>query len=351
MVTAEKRETETVLLRIDGQRIETHRGNTVLEAAIRNGIYIPTLCYSPALRPFGACRLCIVEIEGMRGLPAACSTPVAEGMVVRTDSETLNRVRRQTLELVLSDHPLDCLACRQNGRCELQKVAAYLGARGEEFDRLGKSLPLDSSNPFYERDLEKCILCGRCVRVCDEVVNVNAIDFVYRGYSTKIGTLLDRPVASSRCVSCGECVSECPTGALTERKYAGLPSREVRTVCGYCGVGCGMYLQTKAGQIVGVRGDPDGRANEGHLCVKGRFGYDYVHHPDRLKTPLVRRDGKLEPAGWDEALDLVAERLAAARGRFAALSSAKCTNEENYLFQKFVRGVMGTNSIDHCARR
>ena len=339
------------MLKIDGRNVEARTSDTVLEAALRAGIYIPTLCYSPDLRPFGACRLCIVEVEGLRGLPAACSTPVTSGLAVQTDSELLNRVRRNTLELIISDHPLECLACRQNGRCELQKVAAYLGVLGQAFDRLGKTLPIDGSNPFYERDLEKCILCGRCVRVCDEVVNVNAIDFVYRGYSTKIGTLLDHPVAQSRCVSCGECVRECPVGALVEKAHAGLPTREVKTVCGYCGVGCGLYLQVKGGRVVGVRGDPEARANDGHLCVKGRFGCEYIHHPDRLQTPLVRREGKLTPASWDEALDLAADHLSVNVGRFGALASAKCTNEESYVFQKLARGVMSTNNVDHCARR
>jgi len=351
VVIAQRNALETVPISIDGQPILARASETVLEAARREGIYIPTLCYSPHLKPFGACRLCIVEIEGIRGLPAACTTPVAAGMTVRTDSELLSRVRRQTLELMISDHPLDCLTCRQNGRCELQKVAAYLGALGQEFEPLGKSLPVDDSNPFFQRDMGKCILCGRCVRVCDEVVNVHAIDFINRGYNAKIGTLFDRPVATSRCVSCGECVSECPTGALTEKQHHGLPSREVRTVCGYCGVGCGIYLQVKAGQVIGVRGDPEAAANEGHLCVKGRFGYEFIHHRDRLQTPMVRQEGMLQPVSWEEALDVVAENLALARGKFGALSSAKCTNEENYLFQKFVRGVMGTNNVDHCARR
>jgi predicted molibdopterin-dependent oxidoreductase YjgC len=198
--------------------------------------------------------------------------------------------------------------------------------------------------------MAKCILCGRCVRACDEIRAVHAIDYVGRSAQAKIGTAMDRPIITSNCESCGQCVDTCPVGALVDRKWAGLPDQEIKTVCPYCGCGCGVVLKVKGGRLVGAEADREHPASKGSLCVKGRFGLDFVHHPERLTTPLIKREGKFVEASWDEALDLVAEKLAASAGSFAALASAKCTNEENYLLQKFTRGVMGTNNIDHCAR-
>ncbi len=348
---------KSVTLIIDGQQLEVQEGMTVLEAACAAGIYIPTLCYDPLLQPFGACRLCIVEIEGMRGFPSACTTPVAEGMKIRTSSPRIEAMRRNIVELLLSDHPSDCLTCVQNGRCELQKVAAYVGVRQMRFQGEKRSYRIDDSNPFFERDLERCILCGKCVRVCDEVQGCNAIHYAYRGFQTKISTMLDRPLLESVCESCGQCVEACPVGALRTKAslHVGLPTQTTRTICPYCGVGCGLVLETRNNQLIGVRGDKENPVNQGRACVKGRFGWDFIQHPDRLTTPLIKKDGQFVPASWDEALDLVADKfveIAQKHGpdALAFLSSAKCTNEENYLVQKLGRGLIGTNNIDHCAR-
>ena len=342
---------EVVKLKIDGRTVETKANSTVLDAARAAGVYVPTLCWDPVVKPFGACRLCVVEIDGAKGLPPSCCTTVTQGMVVRTDTQQLNKMRRGIMDLLLTDHPLECLTCARNNRCELQSVAAFLGITEQRLRPTGRKVALDTSNPFFTRDMNKCIVCARCVLVCSEVVGVAAIDLADKAMGTRVATAGDRPISESNCVSCGECVAHCPVGALVETQYVGAPSREVKSICTFCGVGCGLYLQVKAGKVVGVRGDDADPANNGELCVKGRFGFEFINHPDRLTTPLVRKDGKLVEASWDEALDLVATKFVEHQGAFAGLASAKCTNEENYLLQKFVRGVMGTNNIDHCARR
>lgn len=346
-----------MILTIDGQQVEARKGMTVLGAAEEAGIYVPTLCNDPHLAPFGACRLCIVEIERVKGLPSSCTMPASDGMVVTTSSPRIDRMRRNIVELLLSDHPSDCLTCPQNDRCDLQKVAAYVGVRQMRFEGEKRSYGIDDSNPFFERDLDRCILCGKCVRVCEEIQGRSAIYFAYRGFRTKISAGLDQPILESVCESCGQCVAACPVGALRPKKSldVGLPTGETTTVCPYCGVGCGLILETRANQIIGARGDDENPVNRGQTCVKGRFGWDFVGNSERLTVPLIRRDGQLVEASWDEALDLVADRfveLAEEHGpdALAFLSSAKCTNEENYLVQKLSRGLMGTNNVDHCAR-
>ena len=345
--------THEISLVVDGTRIKAAPGDTVLKAALRQGIYIPHLCYHPELESQGGCRLCLVEIEG-RGLTVSCKVPVEEGMVVVTDNAEINKVRRIAAELLIADHDGDCLECFKNTDCKLQEVAAYIGIDEERLGRLRqvpRNFPVDDSNPFFIRDLNKCILCGICIRTCDEILGVGAIDFAFRGHDTKVSAMKDRPILESDCVSCGECVVRCPVGALIPRTTQ-RPAREVRSICCYCGCGCGIKLGIRGNTIVGVRGDEDSPASKGRLCVKGRFGIaGFVHHPERLTTPLIRRDGGLEEASWDEALDLVASRLKGyTPNEVAFIASAKCTNEENYVMQKFARAVLGTNSVDHCAR-
>ncbi len=342
---------ETIKLSIDGVQVTAPKGVTVLEAAQAAGIYVPTLCYDPDLKSYGGCRLCIVEIEKMRGFPPACTTPATEGMIVRTNTQAVNEVRRDIIALLLADYPADCPACSDGHQCDLHKVAAYVGFKEQPFRRLNRSIPADSSNPFFNRDLNYCIMCAKCVRTCDEVVGVGAIEISSRGYTSLPSTFGDKPLVQSNCISCGECMVRCPTGALVPRERR-RPNREVKRVCPYCGVGCGILLGMTDEGLVSVRGDHDNPVNDGRLCVKGRFGIaDFVNHPSRLRSPLIKKNGKFVEASWEEALDLVASKLAKYRGsQFAAIASAKATNEDNYIFQKFTRAVMGTNSIDHCAR-
>ncbi|MBI5604786.1 MAG: formate dehydrogenase subunit alpha [Deltaproteobacteria bacterium] len=358
-----------ISLIVEGRKVKVPEGAKVLEAIQKAGYYVPTLCHDPALKPFGACRLCIVQIEGMRGLPASCTTPVQDGMVVHTETEEIRRVRRTIVEMAIANHPQTCLVCNRNQACALLQVARYVGVQQSSVERLRRRksphLP-DLSNPAYDFDPDKCILCGKCVRTCDEIVGVGAIDFAYRGSRTVVSPFGAKPLAQSVCQSCGECVEHCPTGALTAK--SALPmEKEVRTICPYCGVGCAVYLGVRGQNIVQVRGDPQSPVNRGELCVKGRYGIDYVHHPDRLTRPLIRKEempktiytdnpGKVfREADWDEALDLVARKLALVRAlhgpeAIGVLSSAKCTNEDNYILQKFARAVLGTNNVDHCAR-
>lgn len=342
---------DSIHLTINGTAVTGRKGATVLQVAQEAGIYIPALCNDPDLQPYGACRLCVVEVQGMRGLPTACNTVAADGMVVSTDTPAVNSVRRTVLDLLISEHGADCLVCVKNQRCELQRAAAYVGVDGQRYPRKSTRLPVDDSNPFFFFDPNQCIFCAKCIRTCDEIANIGAIDFNWRGYASKVGTFGDAPLMESVCVSCGECVVRCPVNALVP-KISIRPTYEVKTVCPYCGVGCGIYVGVHNGRIVSVRGDRESAVNHGRLCVKGRFGIaDFVNHKERLTTPLIKRDGRFVEATWDEALDLVASRLAQYKGDgFAALASAKATNEDNYVFQKFARAVMGTNNVDHCAR-
>jgi formate dehydrogenase major subunit len=359
-----------IFVTLDNQTFQTKAGQTILEFALSQGIYIPHLCHHPDLKPAGVCRLCGVEVEG-RGMVMSCNTPITEGMAIRTRSEKVDSVRKIGMELLFSDHPADCFTCAANNDCELLRIANYLNldrSNLKQYRNSGKHFPVDSSNPFFEFDANKCVLCGICVRTCNEIQGVRAIDFLQRGYVTKVGTYGDQPFIESTCESCGECVERCPVGALVRKNYR-QPSYEVETICSYCGVGCGLLVGVQGNEIVNVRGNPDNPTNRGQLCVKGRFGYRFVNHPDRLTKPLVRQyllDGKKKAdledglgewveVDWDTATSIVAKRFVEIKTKFGpdaigVLASAKCTNEENYLFQKFARQVIGTHSIDHCAR-
>ena len=350
---------DKVTLKIDGKRVTVSKGATVLQAAKSAGISIPHLCYRDDLKPTGACRICLVEVEGARTLLPSCSLAVSEGMVVQTNTPRVLDARKMVVELLLSDHPFACMTCEKSGSCKLEKYAYELRVRSSRFEGEKHQYPIDVSNPFIGRDYNKCILCGRCVSACNEVQRWEAIDFIGRGFSTKIGTAFDRGLKESPCVFCGQCVDVCPVGALVELNKLGKGReweyKEVDTVCSYCGVGCNLKLHVKDNEIVKVTSDRKSPVNKGKLCVKGRFGFDYVHHSDRLKFPMIRENGTLKRASWNKALNLVAAKLSEIKEKngpdsIAFLASAKCTNEENYLLQKFARGVIGTNNIDHCAR-
>ncbi|MDX2415237.1 MAG: formate dehydrogenase subunit alpha [Bacteroidales bacterium] len=340
-------------LTIDGIDLRVEEGKTLLEAALDNGIYIPNLCHDPDLIPSGNCRMCVVEIEGRKGQVTSCTTPVEEGMVVVSDSKDISHIRQTTLEMIHANHTQDCTNCSKNSACGLQEVTAYVGVNEERLASMRRTRKIyepDSSNPFFTLDHNKCIMCGICVRTCDEVAGVNALDYSNRGFDTLIATSYKQNILESVCESCGECVVRCPVGAL-QFKETRVPNREVKTVCTYCGVGCNIFLGVRGNTIVSARGDRDSIVNKGRLCVKGRFGYEFVGHKERLVTPLIKKNGEFVESSWDEALDLVAKKFSKAAGnKFTALTSAKITNEDNYVIQKLVRAVMGTNNIDHCAR-
>ncbi|MGD9153298.1 MAG: formate dehydrogenase subunit alpha [Gammaproteobacteria bacterium] len=340
-------------LTIDGVKITTDANKTILQAALENNIYIPNICYNSDLRPVGICRLCLVDIGHPKGPVTACNTPVTEGMKVKTETAQINTVRSTTIKLLLNYHCGSCLECGKNTHCELQKAANYIGIRDkdlEPFIQSSRNLLIDRSNPFFDYDPNKCILCKLCIRTCGELQEIHAIDYADRGYDSTVRPFNKEPWVESRCESCGECVVRCPTGALSFKKCE-QPSREVTTTCPYCGCGCSLILGVRGNKIISSRGNRESQSNHGSLCVKGRFGYEFVNSPKRLTKPLIKRDEKFVESTWDEALDLIANKLKNyKKEKFAMFSSAKCTNEDNYVVQKFARAVMGTNNIDHCAR-
>lgn len=357
---SERTETATITLTIDGREVVARQGMTVLEVCREAGIHIPTLCHDPRLEPYGGCRLCIVQVEGLRGFPTSCTTMAAEGMIVTTTSDEIFDLRKTVVELLLSDHKIECLTCEAGGNCGLQDAAYEHGIEQSSFSGAKHHVDLVDDNPLIERDLAKCIMCGRCVRICAEVQGCDVYSATGRGFDSLPNTPFGVSLLDAGCEFCGQCVSTCPTGALSDKpsRFLGRPWEVTwtETVCGYCGVGCTIEYATKRGRVVGARAPIDKAPNFGNLCAKGRYGWSFTNHPDRLTTPLIRNDaGEFEPATWDEAVALVAEKLGWARdthgpASVGGLASAKCTNEENYLFQKMLRAAIGTHNIDHCAR-
>lgn len=350
---------DTVKLTINDQEIEVQAGTTVLAAAEQLGIHIPRLCHEEGLSPVGACRLCVVEIAGARNLPASCVTVATPGMVVQTESPAVVEARGMVLDLLIANHPMDCLTCEKSSDCKLMEYCYQYGVKQTSFQGERHHYPIEDNNPFIVRDMNKCILCGKCIRACAEITGKSVLDFVNRGFDSKPATFYDSAYVESDCVFCGNCVSVCPTGALSEKQMRGKARswelKRVQTTCPFCGTGCNFDLCVKDGQIVGVKSHLDSPVNGRALCIKGRFGWDFVYNQRRLTTPLVKQNGEFVPVSWDQALSLIADRFGAIKEQygpdsFAALSSARCTNEENYLVQKFFRAVIGTNNIDHCAR-
>ena len=376
-------DTENIIV-IDGHELSFKPDETILQVAQRNGIDIPTLCYMEGCTPTGSCRICLVEVEGARSLVVSCAVPASPKMVVKTESPRVIRARRMNIELLLASGDHNCLAqdldmeswtdfqlkameakehqalCPSYGDCRLQDLAVRYQVKTGLFKPSETCYPIETVNPFIVRDFSRCILCGRCVQACNEVQVNNAISFGYRGAASKVVAKGDLALKDSDCVFCGECVQACPVGALLPKQdlhpeYVPGKAKKVRTTCAYCGVGCQLYLHVKDNRVIKVTGVKGVGPNYGSLCVKGRFGYDFIHDPDRLKTPLIRENGEFRNVSWEEALNFVAERLTQIKktsgpDSIMVLTSARITNEENYLAQKFVRAVIGTNNIDHCAR-
>ena len=351
-----------VSVEIDGVAITVPEGTSVLRAAALADINIPKLCATDSLEAFGSCRLCAVQVEGKRGTPAACTTPVAEGMKVTTQNERLARLRRNVMELYISDHPLDCLTCPANGDCELQDMAGAVGLREVRYGFTGENhldAEKDHSNPYFSFDPSKCIVCSRCVRACEEVQGTFALTIDGRGFDSKVAAGQDEAFMGSECVSCGACVQACPTSTLMEKSVidSGQPEHSVITTCAYCGVGCSFEAQMKGDKLIRMVPYKGGDANHGHSCVKGRFAFGYATHKDRITTPMIRDtiDQPWRPVDWDEAITFAAKRLRAiqdehGRESIGGITSSRCTNEETYLVQKLIRAAFGNNNVDTCAR-
>ncbi|MFW9612221.1 MAG: formate dehydrogenase subunit alpha [Fluviibacter sp.] len=354
---------KTIQLEIDGVKVDVPEGTSLMRAAVEAGTMIPKLCATDSLEPFGSCRLCLVEIEGRRGYPASCTTPAEAGMKVRTQSPKLADLRRNVMELYISDHPLDCLTCTANGNCELQSMAGAVGLRAVRYGMAGENhfehAVKDESNPYFTYDPAKCIVCNRCVRACEEQQGTFAITISGRGFESRVTAGQNESFMESECVSCGACVNACPTATLTENTLIqmGQPDHDVTTTCAYCGVGCGFKAEMKGSEVVRMVPWKDGKANEGHACVKGRFAWGYATHADRITKPMIREtiNDDWREVSWDEAFSYAANRFRDIQKRhgvnsIGGLVSSRCTNEEDYLVQKLVRAAFGNNNVDTCAR-
>src|SRR5487761_2697637 len=360
--TPRSKSEKTVTLTIDGQSVTVPEGTSIMRAAMEAGTQIPKLCATDMVDAFGSCRMCLIEIEGRAGTPASCTTPAMQGLVVRTQTERLKKLRKGVMELYISDHPLDCLTCAANGDCELQDMAGAVGLRdvrygyeGEKHTKQAK----DESSPYFTFDASKCIVCSRCVRACEEVQGTFALTVQGRGFASKIAAGMDEPFLTSECVSCGACVQACPTGSLIEKSVVALgqPERAVETTCAYCGVGCTFRAEMQGETVVRMVPSKSGKANHGHSCVKGRFAWGYAQHRDRILKPMLRAriTDPWREVGWEEAIAHVAtefRRLQATAGKdsIGVITSSRCTNEETYLVQKLARTGFGNNNTDTCAR-
>ena len=351
-----------VALSIDGFETLVPESTSVMRAAAIAGIKVPKLCATDSLEAFGSCRVCLVQIEGRKGYPASCTTPVEPGMVVHTQTPELAKLRRNVLELYISDHPLDCLTCAANGDCELQDVAGEVGLREVRYGFDGVNhlrAEMDLSNPYFSFDPAKCIVCSRCVRACEEVQGTFALTIDGRGFASRIAAGMDQSFLESDCVSCGACVQACPTATLQEKTVIelGMPEHSVITTCAYCGVGCAFRAEMRGSTVVRMVPHKEGKANEGHSCVKGRFAFGYATHKDRITTPMIRDDidQPWREVSWEEAIGFAAARLRSiqqkhGRNSIGAITSSRCTNEETFLVQKLVRAAFGNNNVDTCAR-
>lgn len=352
----------TVTLTIDGRDVTVAEGTSVMRAAFEAGIKVPKLCATDSLESFGSCRVCLVEIEGRRGYPSSCTTPVEAGMSVTTQNDQLAKIRRGVMELYISDHPLDCLTCPTNGDCELQSTAGEVGLRDVRYGFSGENhtqLEKDETSPYFTFDSSKCIVCSRCVRACEETQGTFALTISGRGFDSRVSVGADTDFLGSDCVSCGACVAACPTATLTENSIidSGIPEHSVTTTCAYCGVGCGFKAELRGQEVIRMTPWKDGKANEGHACVKGRFAFGYATHKDRMTEPMIRDsiDEPWKKVSWDEALTFASGRLRDIQKEYGpksigAISSSRCTNEEVWLVQKMVRTGFGNNNIDTCAR-
>ncbi|MGN6230106.1 MAG: formate dehydrogenase subunit alpha [Trinickia sp.] len=351
-----------VTLEIDGCSVTVPAGTSVMRASIEAGVNVPKLCATDSLEPFGSCRLCLVEIEGKRGYPASCTTPVEAGMRVRTQSDRLQALRRNVMELYISDHPLDCLTCPANGDCELQDMAGVVGLREVRYGFDGANHlndVKDESNPYFTYDPSKCIVCNRCVRACEETQGTFALTIAARGFESRVAASQNQPFMESECVSCGACVAACPTATLVEKtvSFVGQPEHSVITTCAYCGVGCSFKAEMKGSEVVRMTPHKNGQANEGHACVKGRFAWGYATHKDRITKPMIRAKitDPWREVSWEEAIAYAASEFRRIQGKYGrdsvgGITSSRCTNEETYLVQKLVRAAFGNNNVDTCAR-